>query len=248
MVTSIEDVRAAFAERLNEALDDAGVPPKGHGRQGLVGKMFGMSQKGARKWLEGESLPDTRRIPQIAERLGVRGEWLLTGLGPKRLDDAHLREPGGPSQRPAGAPPASVRRVPVISYIQAGTPREVVDAYAEGDGFETLGIDPDLADRLGPHAFALRVEGESMVPDFRPGDYVLVDPDAPVRPGDIVVAKLDRDQSATLKKYRSRGQDAEGHPVFELVPLNLDYATVTVDASSPGRIIGPVVEHRRRLR
>jgi len=248
MVTSVDDVRAAFAQRLNQALDEAGIPRKGHGRQALVGKMFGMSQKGARKWLEGESLPDTARIPQIAQRLGVRSEWLLSGLGPKRSGESQVQEPGGPYPLPAGAKPASVRRIPVISYIQAGEPREVVDAYTMGEGFATIGVDPDLADALGPHAFTLQIEGESMLPDFRPGDLVIIDPDVSANPGDVVAAKRERDDSATLKKYRARGEDAEGRPIFELVPLNPDYATLTVDASSPGRIIGPVVEHRRRMR
>jgi SOS-response transcriptional repressor LexA len=87
-----------------------------------------------------------------------------------------------------------------------------------------------------------------MLPDFRPGDYVIVDPDAPVRPADVVVAKLDRDQSETVKKYRPRGDDADGCPIFDLVPLNPYYPTLTADAWNPGRIIGSVVERRRRLR
>ena len=31
---------------------------------------------------------------------------------------------------------------------------------------------------------------------------------------------------ATFKKYRPRGIDADGKPIFELVPLNDDYATI----------------------
>lgn len=46
--------------------------------------MFRVSQKGARKWLEGEALPRLSRIPQIAGKCGVNGEWLLTGQGPMR--------------------------------------------------------------------------------------------------------------------------------------------------------------------
>lgn len=110
------------------------------------------------------------------------------------------------------------------------------------------GVSAETAAAPGPHAFGLRVEGDSMAPDFKAGDYVIVDPDAVVRPGDIVVAKLDREEAATLKKYRSRGKDAAGHLVFELVPLNDDYPTLRVDATNPGRLIGPVIEHHRQLR
>ena len=86
-----------------------------------------------------------------------------------------------------------------------------------------------------------------MAPEFKPGDYIVVDPDMPAEPGDLVVAKLDRDDAAILRKYHSRGEDGSGHPVFELVPLNDDYPTVVVDASNPGHLIGRVVEHRRLL-
>lgn len=82
------DERERFSERLNSALDQIGVPPKGRGRQGRVAKMFDVSQKGARKWLEGEAIPKTSRLREMAEKLGVSTEWLLTGDGPKRYPDA----------------------------------------------------------------------------------------------------------------------------------------------------------------
>jgi SOS-response transcriptional repressor LexA len=213
-------------------------------RLGVTKSAVSQWESGDIKTLKGPALV------ALCRELGVSESYILDGSGPAART---APPPAGPQRRgPDSATPATAardtRRIPVISYIQAGEPREVVDDYAAGDGFETLGVDPDLAARLGPHAFGLRVEGESMLPEFRPGDYVIVDPDAPVRPGDMVVAKLERDNAATLKKYRSRGVDAEDQPVFELVPLNDDYPTVTVSGANPGRLVGPVVEHRRRLR
>lgn len=79
-------IRREFSARLNEALDDAEVPPKDQGRQTATGRMFGTSQKGARKWLEGEGLPRPPMQKKIAVKLNVRQEWLMFGLGPKRLD------------------------------------------------------------------------------------------------------------------------------------------------------------------
>lgn len=140
-----------------------------------------------------------------------------------------------------------VRRVPVVNYIQAGDPELVVDAYAMGGGMDFIGIDEELAAMLGPNAFALVVTGDSMAPEIRAGDIVIVDPAIPHSPGDIVVAKVNGDTEATLKKYRARGHDDCGE-VFELVPINDDYATIVCDANNPGRIVGPVIEHRRRFR
>ena len=56
-----------------------------------------------------------------------------------------------------------------------------------------------------------------MLPDFRPGDRVLIDPDVSPRPGDFVAARNTK-QEATFKKYRVRGIDEVGQEVFELIP------------------------------
>ncbi|MDD5271388.1 MAG: helix-turn-helix transcriptional regulator [Methylovulum sp.] len=80
MVTNNE--KQEFSNRLNLILDKAGVPPKGKGRQGALADVFGVSQKGARKWLEGEAIPETKRITKFIEiykKYGVTGEWLLYG-------------------------------------------------------------------------------------------------------------------------------------------------------------------------
>lgn len=84
--------RVAFAQRLNQALDEAGFPPKNSGRQTKAAKLWGLSQKGARKWLEAEAMPDTHRVPMIVRKLNglapdlppIREEWLLFGRGPMR--------------------------------------------------------------------------------------------------------------------------------------------------------------------
>lgn len=87
------DAKAKFSERLNDALDQCDIVKKGHGRQTAVAKMFRVSQKGARKWLEGEAIPNTKRLPEIAIRLETTTEWLLTGRNPASPPSATL---GGP--------------------------------------------------------------------------------------------------------------------------------------------------------
>jgi transcriptional regulator with XRE-family HTH domain len=82
MVT--DDQKRAFSDRLNEALDDIGFPAKGAGRQGALGERMGVSQKGARKWLEGEAIPATSRIIDLAQWLNVNFEWLAMARGAKK--------------------------------------------------------------------------------------------------------------------------------------------------------------------
>lgn len=85
----METARITFARRLNEICDDLEVPPKHHARQIVVGKRFGVSPRGAAKWLEGESTPSYERCVEIAEWGEVSFEWLMTGRGAKRLGECY---------------------------------------------------------------------------------------------------------------------------------------------------------------
>lgn len=116
---------------------------------------------------------------------------------------------------------------------------EAVDPYQVGDADDWLLTDLDLSS----HAFALRIKGDSMLPEFREGDMVIIDPSVNPLPGDYVVAK-NGENEATFKKYRPRGVNEQGLQVFELVPLNEDYPSMRSDIT-PIRIIGTMVEHRR---
>lgn len=75
------DELTAFAARLNELCDAMDVPPKGKARQSAVAREFGVSQNGARKWLEAEGYPALSMAKRIATWAGVQVEWLLTGRG-----------------------------------------------------------------------------------------------------------------------------------------------------------------------
>jgi hypothetical protein len=77
-----------FADRLNEALDDAGVPLKGMGRQSTLVRMLGVSHRVAKKWLDGEEFPPTSKMVRLASELQVRSNWLFSGQGEKSPESA----------------------------------------------------------------------------------------------------------------------------------------------------------------
>lgn len=78
---------AAFSRRMHEICDDMKLPT--HGRQSELAKVFKVSQKGARKWLEAESFPRWEHIIRITEWAGVTVEWLMSGRGPKTIDQLY---------------------------------------------------------------------------------------------------------------------------------------------------------------
>lgn len=135
--------------------------------------------------------------------------------------------------------PLGTRKIPLISYVQAGHMTEAVDSYTMGGASEWMLTDLELSQ----NAFALRIKGTSMMPEFREGDAVIIDPSVAPMPGDYVVAK-NGENEATFKKYRPRGLNDAGQQVFELVPLNDDYPSIRSDLTHVD-IIGTMVEHRR---
>lgn len=172
----------------------------------------------------------------IAQReLGVSATWIDDGQGQMLAGS----DPGNANVRPAEV---GLRRIPLISSVQAGLMTEAVNPFPPGVAFEYLLTDLQLSE----HAFALEIEGQSMEPEFKEGDRIIVDPALQPQPGDFVVAKNGREE-ATFKKYRPRGIGQGGREVFELVPLNDDYPTINSE-HEPARIIGVMVEHRRYRR
>lgn len=138
---------------------------------------------------------------------------------PRRVGSSMSKEPGDGLDK--NVTPIGRRRVPVISYVQAGMMSEVVDPFVLGDGFEMIDAPAGCSNRT----FGLRIEGNSMEPRFHDGDTVVIDPTLAPRPGDFVVGKNGKEE-ATFKKYVLRGVDESGDEIFELAPLNEDYPTL----------------------
>jgi len=90
----------------------------------------------------------------------------------------------------AGLPPVPPPNgfIPVVSLASAnGDGPCWEDAYPVGHGLEMVYRPHDVTD---PKAFGVKIDGDSMIPAFRPGDTVVVCPEKQVVNGDDVVAKL----------------------------------------------------------
>lgn len=220
-----------LSERLKLALKKSGL------KKVDLARACGITRAAVGFWFSGQTQAlDGANLANAAKALGVSSYWLATGKGPitetlqATTDTVYGIRLGGP------------RALPIISYVQAGAWREIVDSFPPGGADEYV----KPRNEHGPHSFALYVEGDSMTPEFNAGDIIIVDPDIAPNPGNYVIAR-NHSREATFKKYRPRGRDADGREVFELVPLNDDYATLRSDQDG-AVIIGTVVEHIRILR
>lgn len=216
-----------YSERLKLALQQSGYTTQ------MLADALGISYQAAKKALDGRTRAFTASNNQkAANLLGVSAEWLATGENGQFVQDK-----SNISQAQIGT-----THIPLLSYVSAGHWKGAVDAFQPNDAHEWLVTDLELSDS----AFALEIKGDSMLPEFKPGDRVIIDPGVSPQPGDFVVGK-NGDDEATFKKFRPRGVDASGNLVFELVPLNEDYPTLQ-SSVTPITILGTMVEHRKYRR
>lgn len=106
----------------------------------------------------------------------------------------------------AQRPECGCDEVRVVGRVRAGAPIEAIE-----DDWGTIAVKKDLL--RGRAAFALKVEGDSMIDaGILDGDYVVVRKQETADDGDIVVALIENE--ATLKRFH---RDADG---VRLEPAN----------------------------
>lgn len=113
--------------------------------------------------------------------------------------------------------------LPMLGRIAAGSPLQTLQ-----DTVERIDLSEDLCP---PGCYALKVRGTSMIEDhIMDEDVIIVNPDARVREGDVVVALIDN-ETATLKRfYREKDR-------IRLQPANSDMEPIYVtDVHIQGRV------------
>lgn len=196
-------------------------------KKGEIASLCGVANSAVTQWITGESKSlRPENLYALAKATGFRAEWLAIGEGDER-------EASESNISPAAQPTKSFR-YPVVSWVAAGAWSEAVEPYPTGisDTYEFSEYDSK-----GP-AFWLTVKGDSMTApagqSITEGTLILVDTEAEVSPGKLVVAKLPDSNEATFKKLVS-----DGGRLF-LKPLNPSYPIEAVDENC--RIVGVVVQ------
>lgn len=94
--------------------------------------------------------------------------------------------------------------------------------------------------RAYPDAFALRIDGDSMSPDIRHGDVVILSPSVPAADGRPAVVQLDRQIGVTCKLFRRAGALVHLIPINEQMP---PLAIATDQVVWALRVLGRVRPH-----
>ncbi|MCA0023373.1 helix-turn-helix transcriptional regulator [Mesorhizobium sp. B263B1A] len=166
-------------------------------RAGLDSTAFNKSKRlssdGRPRW------PSTESLAKIIEATGASLDE-FTGLIEGRAGH--------------GAMPARGRAVPLLGFAQAGAGGFFDDAgFPAGQGWDLV----ELPAQSTESSYALQVQGDSMLPLYRNGDVLIVEPAALIRKGDRVVVKT------TGGEVMAKVLDRQAARSIALVSLNPDH-------------------------
>lgn len=137
--------------------------------------------------------------------------------------------------------PSNAIKIPVLGSVPAGVPLEAIEDIVDWEE-----IPQSMASGKKEY-FALEVKGDSMWPDYLPGDVVIVRRQPTCDSGDDCVVYING-YDATLKQVRLNAEDQS----LTIVPRNQSYPPRTFTAeeiqSLPVTIAGVVVELRRKMK
>jgi len=187
--------------------------------------------------LESGKIKKSSFLPHIAKELGTDFDYLLFG-----------KEHTLPSLSARPILMASARRVPLF----ATRDRESVLAFLTNQAVSSpsgkwISMDYSLPfAESGCRLFALKlsISDEAFQPDFRPGDQLVIDPDAPVQPGDPVVVYKPGEDKLNLYRYRLVSQSGS-HTDYELIAIHPDFPGISGENLQSLELLGPVIQMRR---
>lgn len=205
----------------------------------------GISSSQLSQWINGSLDSKTGRprgmrsesCRKIEEMTGIAKNWLDTDHSTGQAKLAKQMAAGLHLVSNIQPVTLTANQIPLVSWVTAGQLVDIIDNNLPGEADEW--ITPEFT-KPSRHAFALRVEGDSMSGagngiSFPEGCLIIVDPERAPKSGDYVVAKDVVTQKATFKKLTTDGAS------WFLKPINSAYPTKEID--DPGlRVIGVVIE------
>ena len=154
--------------------------------------------------------PSTESIHKILEATGSSIEDFMSFMGGRR------------NAMPDGIFPPQGASIPLLGFAQAGAGGFFDDGgFPAGQGWDVVDFPVSPAQKAG--CYALEVQGESMMPLYRDGDVLIVEPGAQVRRGDRVVVRTR--EAEVMAKVLIR----QTPKTIELMSLNPEHPGRTLD-------------------
>lgn len=210
----------SLADRLTLAMRIKGVS------QATLGEGVGVSQTTIWKLMNGKT-SSNRKLYEIADYLKINLNWLVSGDG--EMENSQPKN-----------------EIEYIGNIKEGTIIVKGEAIMGTDG--AFQMDKDFNGRLkfhsdDPHAFALKVKGDSMFPRINSGEFVVIEPNIVPCSGDEVLVRT-KDGRNMIKKLEFH-RDC----VYRFTSINQDHPPITLDENQVDKImfVSAIVKSARYL-
>ena len=197
----------------------------------VIAEHVGVKQPTVSQWEADLMVPRGESLKKLEEILKTNSDWILHGKGNPDARYVLVQ----PDSQEFKAISLSTKRIPVISWVQAGAWSDIGCDDPAMNCAEWM----ETSSGVSEHAFALIVRGDSMTNSNNPrsiqdGAKVVVEPifDPEQLNRKIVVAMLEGSSEATIKEFIQDG------PVKFLKPLNPAYPSMQVNGNC--RIVGVV--------
>ena len=189
-------------------------------QQDLARKMKDVSHVAISQWESNTTKPNAENLYELSMVLGCDFGWLLKGEGTNVSAAVNL----------------DTTKIPIISYEQLKNwdVSHPLDINQESEFIMT-------STRSSESAFALKIIGDAMAPDFIEGDVIVIDPTIQPQRGEFILAKCN--DAVYFRKYRIDHYNEGGGLQFVLSPINGDYASLS-SMQNDIVLIGTMVEHR----
>jgi lexA repressor len=188
--------------------------------QAEVAANIGITQNAYSYWENGKVKIDHESIAKLSKLFGVSADYLM-GISENTEERAV--------------------RIPVLGTIPAGVPLEAIEDIIDYEEIPQSLLSGDK------EYFALEVKGDSMWPDYLPGDIIIVRKQPVCNSGDDCIVYVNG-YDATLKQVKLNGEDQS----LTLIPRNQSYPPRTFTQEEiralPITIAGVVVELRRKIK
>lgn len=229
--------RDTFANRLKKGLEYNNMKPV------ELANRTGINKSLISNYLSGAFKAKQDKVNMIAETLGVSEGWLMgydVSMDRNWLEDENsdVSEINIDNARYIETTVKTIK-IPVLGKVPAGVPIEAIEDII---GYEEI---PALMVKNGDNYFALKIDGDSMYPDYKTGDIIVIRQQNDCNSGDDCVVMVNGND-ATFKRVIKQEKG------IILKPLNNNYEPYLFDANDiqdkPVRIIGVAVEVRRKLK
>ncbi len=220
----VSTIKEKIGQRIYEARK-----AKGLSQQGLANLTIDLKQSRINNWENGLRTPGPEEIKQLANALEVPAAFLMCLSDEKQENQTKKLS----------------RLLPLFDPHQAcNTAHYFKELREQGEleGVILISASTQLLPKLGADTFALKMSNDSMMPEFRPNDILVIDSSAAPEPGNYVAVKMSRKLEVIICQYKKLSYNSSE---FELLTLNDHWPNIKVADDVDVEIVGKVVQCMR---